>query len=102
MTGELWWRRLVNSARFLDDLKDNLCIMYKEGEKYYFIHRSFQEYFAAVYFAYDYDDNLGQVGKFFDESGHRSRSDRTFDMLYDMIPEKVERFIFLPFLTELF
>ena len=92
----------VTSKDFLDDLKDNLCIMYKEGEKYYFIHRSFQEYFAAVYFAYDYDDNLGQVGKFFDESGHRSRSDRTFDMLYDMIPEKVERFIFLPFLTELF
>ena len=29
---------------------------------------------------------------------HRSYSDRTFDMLYDMIPEKVERYIFLPFL----
>lgn len=25
MTGELWWRRLVNSARFLDDLKDTLA-----------------------------------------------------------------------------
>lgn len=25
MTGELWWRRLVNSARFLDDLKDALA-----------------------------------------------------------------------------
>lgn len=24
MTGELWWHRLVNSARFLDDLKDTL------------------------------------------------------------------------------
>ena len=24
MTGELWWCRLVNSARFLDDLKDTL------------------------------------------------------------------------------
>lgn len=36
---------------FLRDLKDNLCIMYNEEEKYYFIHRSFQEYFKAVYFA---------------------------------------------------
>ena len=29
---------------FLLDLTDNLCIMYREGEQYYFIHRSFQEY----------------------------------------------------------
>ena len=28
--------------------------------------------------------------------------DGTFDMLYDMITEKVEEYIFLPFLTELF
>lgn len=25
MTGELWWRRLVNSARFLDDIRDALA-----------------------------------------------------------------------------
>lgn len=25
MTGELWWHRLVNSARFIDDLKDKLA-----------------------------------------------------------------------------
>lgn len=43
---------------FLLDLTDNLCIMYKEGDRYYFIHRSFQEYFAAVYFASEYDDRL--------------------------------------------
>lgn len=24
MTGKLWWQRLVNSARFLDDIKDPL------------------------------------------------------------------------------
>ena len=32
---------------------------------------------------------------------HRSYTDRTFDMLYDMIPEKVERYIFLPFLEKM-
>ena len=41
----------VQPRDFLLDLTDNLCIMYREGEKYYFIHRSFQEYFAAVHFA---------------------------------------------------
>ena len=94
--------RGVTPRDFLLDLTDNLCIMYKEGRKYYFIHRSFQEYFAAVHFATDYDDKLYKVGNFFEKMQHRSYSDRTFDMLYDMIPEKVERYIFLPFLEELF
>lgn len=86
---------------FLLDLTDNLCIMYREGEKYYFIHRSFQEYFAAVYFASGYDAKLNKVGDFFEKMQHRSYTDRTFDMLYDMIPEKVERYIFLPFLEKM-
>lgn len=86
---------------FLLDLTDNLCIMYREGEKYYFIHRSFQEYFAAVYFASEYDANLHKVGVFFENMKNRAYTDRTFDMLYDMIPEKIERFIFLPFLKNL-
>ncbi len=86
---------------FLLDLTDNLCIMYHEGGQYYFIHRSFQEYFAAVYFASEYDANLGRVGIFFERMKNRSYTDRTFDMLYDMIPEKIERFIFLPYLETL-
>ena len=86
---------------FLKDLTDNLCIMYKEGEKYYFIHRSFQEYFTAVFFSTQMDDTLGKTGEFFERQPNRLYGDRTFDMLYDMIPEKVDRHIFLPFLERL-
>ena len=91
----------VTPRDFLLDLTDNLCIMYHEGEKYYFIHRSFQEYFAAVHFASGYDAKLQKVGNFFEKMQHRSYTDRTFDMLYDMIPEKVERYIFFPYLKSL-
>ena len=91
----------VQPRDFLLDLTDNLCIMYREGEKYYFIHRSFQEYFAAVHFASSYDNKLKKVGDFFERMQHRSYTDRTFAMLYDMIPAKVESFIFLPFLESL-
>lgn len=91
----------IKAKDFLLDLTDNLCIMYCEGGKYYFIHRSFQEYFAAVYFASDFEDKLQGVGDYFEGQQHRSYSNRTFDMLYDMIPEKVERFIFLPYLQRL-
>lgn len=94
-------RNNVSPHDFLLDLTDNLCIMYREGDKYYFIHRSFQEYFAAVHFASDYDAKLCRVGIFFDKIKRRSSTDRTFDMLYDMIPEKVERYIFLPYLETL-
>ncbi len=93
--------RGVTPRDFLLDLTDNLCIMYKEGQKYYFIHRSFQEYFAALHFATDFEDKLYKVGNFFERMQNRSYTDRTFDMLYDMIPEKVERYIFLPFLDKL-
>lgn len=91
----------VTPHDFLLDLTDNLCIMYREGEKYYFIHRSFQEYFAAVHFASGYDAKLYKVGNFFEKTKHRSYTDRTFEMLYDMIPEKIERYIFFPYLQDM-
>ncbi len=92
-------RKLDAAPRdFLLDLTDNLCIMYKEGEKYYFIHRSFQEYFSAVFFSNQMDDQLERIGEFFENQRRRQFSDRTFDMLYDMIPDRIDRYIFLPFL----
>lgn len=86
---------------FLLDLTDNLCIMYKDGDKYYFIHRSFQEYFCAVYFSTRMDDKLEKIGAFFEEQQTRQYSDKTFDMLYDMIPERLDKYVFLPRLKSL-
>lgn len=93
--------RGITSHAFLLDLTDNLCIMYREGATYYFIHRSFQEYFAAVHFSSEYDAKLTRIGNFFEGMKNRNYSDKTFDMMYDMIPDKIERFIFLPFLDKL-
>lgn len=86
---------------FLLDLTNNLCIMYREGSTYYFIHRSFQEYFVAVHFSSEYDAKLTRIGNFFEGMKNRNYSDKTFDMMYDMIPDKIERFIFLPFLEKI-
>lgn len=86
---------------FLLDLKDNLCIMYEEGEKYYFVHRSFQEYFSAVFFSEQMDDKLAMIADQFKELRQKSYHDKTFDMLYDMIPQKIDRFVFAPYLKEL-
>lgn len=83
---------------FLLDLKDNLCIMYEEGEKYYFIHRSFQEYFTAVFFSSQMDDKLPLIAEQFKEMRQKNYQDKTFGMLYDMIPQRIERYVFAPYL----
>lgn len=51
----------ISPHEFILDLTENLCIMYREGSTYYFIHRSFQEYFAAVHFSSQYDAKLTKL-----------------------------------------
>ncbi len=87
---------------FLEDLCSNLCLMYYEGDRYHFTHRSFQEYFCALFFSKQKDKFIVKLGDFFERHQRRMYGDRTFYMLYDMITEKVEEYIFIPFLTSLF
>ncbi len=81
---------------FLEDLCSNLCLMYYEGNRYHFTHRSFQEYFCALFFSKQKDKFIAKLGDFFERHQRRMYGDCTFYMLYDMITEKVEEYIFLP------
>ncbi|GHV07448.1 hypothetical protein FACS1894217_08310 [Clostridia bacterium] len=92
----------TNAKGFAYDLCANLCFMYLESGKYHFTHRSFQEYFCALFFSKQKDIFLKRLGGFFEDRQKRMRGDQTFQMLYDMIPDKVETNIFIPFLQELF
>lgn len=94
--------KTTTAGDFLYDLCSNICLMYYESGKYYFTHRSFQEYFCALYFSKQKDKTLESIGDFFEKRQNRMYGDRTFNMLYDMIPDKVEEYIFLPYLTRLF
>lgn len=94
--------KITTVEDFLYDLCTNMCLMYFEGGKYHFTHRSFQEYFCALYFSKQKDKNLGAIGNFFENRRTRTYGDKTFSMLYDMIPNKVEEYIFLPLLDELY
>lgn len=87
---------------FLEDLCSNLCLMYFEGSSYHFTHRSFQEYFCALFFSKQKDKFIARLGDFFEKHRNRMYGDRTFYMLYDMVTEKVEEYIFILFLTSLF
>lgn len=92
----------TTASDFREDLCSNLCLMYFEGNSYHFTHRSFQEYFCALFFSKQKDKFIAKLGDFFEKHQRRMFGDRTFFMLYDMVTEKVEEYIFLPFLTSLF
>lgn len=92
----------ASAGDFLMDLCSNLCIMYLDVDKYHFIHRSFQEYFCALFLSRQKDRMLKSIGDLFEGRKTRMISDKTFEMFYDMIPDKVEEYIFIPFLEELY
>ena len=92
----------VTVANFLEDMTDNLCMMYLEDEKYRFMHRSFQEYFCARCFSNQLHEDLAEIGDIFERMRSRSYADKTFPMLYDMIPAQIRAYMFIPFLQRLF
>lgn len=94
--------KTTNVTDYLYDLCSNMCLMFFESGKYHFTHRSFQEYFCALYFSKQKDKHLESIAVFFERRHSRMYSDKTFNMLYDMIPEKVEEYMFLPYLTKLY
>ena len=85
-----------------DDLTTNLCLMYCDGGTFRYIHRNFQEYFTALRLSIGFDADFEGVWQFFEERKRTVSEDYTFDMLYDMNDERVEEFIFVPFLEDLF
>ncbi len=86
---------------FINDLMINLCLLYFENNEYQFIHRSFQEYFTALYFSHKPDEYMLQLIDYFNDGAHRGASDMVFEMLYNMNPEKIEEYLFLPYLESI-
>ncbi len=86
---------------FIHDLINNLCLMYQDGPSYGFIHRSFQEYFCAKYFNAQLDELLVHVIPMFDRDERTKKRDTALEMLYDMKPKAVEKYLILPYLKGL-
>lgn len=91
----------VTVEDFTYDLINNLCLMYQDGPTYGFIHRSFQEYFCAKYFNAQLDELLEKVIPIFDQDDTTKKGDTTLEMLYDMKPRAVEKYMIYPYLKKL-
>lgn len=87
---------------FIKDITEKICLIYKDGEKYYFVHRSFQEYFVAYFFSRQLERRYGAI---LDILVGRDRIDHdsvVLPMLFNMENEKTELCIFIPFLERVF
>ena len=96
----------VKPSALIDDYTDAICLLYRDGGKYHFMHRSFQEYFCAYSFWRQTEEFYPGIADFFENSEGRDKytryGDKTFEMLYEMAPSKVEKCIIIPFLEQLF
>ena len=90
----------TNPADIVEDITSGVCMLYRDGDRYYFHHRSFQEYFCALCFSKQGDEKLKDIGEFLENRNHK-KGDVTLQMLCGIIPEKSEKFILLPFLENL-
>lgn len=87
---------------YLDDLKSAVCLICMDGLNYRFIHRSFQEYFTAVYLK-NLDDDLQRTvcRNMIDKKRLSFEYDSVFSMLRDMNQERFEKNVVLPYLSSI-
>jgi len=85
----------TNIEHFIKDLKDVVCVLVDEGyEECIFTHRSWQEYFTAVYVNIVSED---RQKKFFEKNPLKNTYSIT-GMLFDMNQEMIERVAIIPYL----
>lgn len=87
---------------FIEDVTGKICLIYKDGGKYYFIHRSFQEYFVAYFFSRQLEQRYGAVLDIFQRRDSADHDSVVLPMLFDMEQDKTELCIIIPFLEQVF
>ena len=94
-------KNVLNIGSFIHDLENCLCVLYKEGNRYKFSHRSFQEYFVAYFLNIQTDSKMRDYSFLLIESGKFSTSaDSVFPMLEDMSTQRFNNNILIPLLNK--
>lgn len=89
------------ASYFLYDLMSSLCLIVEEGIDYKFVHRSFQEYFAAVYFKELLDEQQKSFFLLFLEKGSMKFEDKFFKILLGLQKERFIKNIILPYIQKI-
>lgn len=84
---------------FLRDVTERVCLMILDAKKYYFVHKSFQEYFAAYFFTKQPEDTFDVIfNNFLLDKDHHNSGDITIEMMYGLDKYKTEKYVFIPYL----
>ena len=86
---------------FKEDLTSSVCMLVKDGLNYRFIHRSFQEYFAAWYTCKLTDKDQYDLLTDWISRSSSCVIDEYMSMLFDFQKEKVNKIIFCPGIEQL-
>lgn len=82
----------ATNSKIIKEFVESTNLLQLEGLKYQFIHRSFQEYFAA----YCATKNITNKNREFLETFFHREYDQTFKLAYEIHPDMVEEEIVLP------
>lgn len=88
-------------ADFKVDLTQSICMMIREGLHYRFIHRSFQEYFAAWYTCKLTDDIQSKLLTHWLSESNIYTEDGYLQSLFTLQPDKVNKIVFYPGIKKL-
>lgn len=90
-----------DSSDFLKDLINSVCMLVREGLEYRFSHRSFQEYFAALYTTQLDDSQQEQFLKSWLKDDYFRITSNYLDMLYELQPKRFVKNVIAPAIREL-
>lgn len=86
---------------YIFDLVNSICVLYKDGLSYKFTHRSFQEYFTAIFLKELPDSSMQKMGiDLIKRDCFKASNDSVFFMLRDMAEQRFEQNILLPLIVE--
>lgn len=86
---------------FREDLTGAVCMLVKDGQDYRFIHRSFQEYFAASYTCKLTDEVQAKLLSRWLMESSTAKTDEYLPMLFDLQPDKVNEIVLCPGIKKL-
>ena len=88
----------LTPSKYVDDLVQSVCIFLQDGTRYTYNHRSFQEYFAALFLVQIPTEKKIEVYKRFLS---REGTDKALTLAFEMNQAMVEREFIKPMLKEI-
>ena len=90
-----------DASNYLRDLTNSVCMLIHEGLEFKFSHRSFQEYFAALYTAQLDDLQQKRLLKLWLQDNSYRMSNNYLNMLYELQPNRFVQNVISPAIKEL-